>query len=1053
VHRAKVLPKYSNEIADRRIRPCFKEPAMTPFDRANELLTASGLLARRDENQCVAELRRELAPLAASIGAVEQQSRDWIETLRANGPRRLGLEALLLEYRLDTPEGIALMCLAEALLRIPDADTADRLIHDVLSPLSWQDHLGHSEDFFVNAASWGLALTGRLLQSHEQPQGQPQRWIERIAGRIGEKLLRQALQQTMRFLANQFVLGETLPAALHRAEADWRRGYTHSFDMLGEAALTYDDSRRYFAAYRVAIETVGACASPPAVPRPSISIKLSALHPRYTTAQWPLLQHELVPALCELCEFAATHNVALSIDAEENDRLELSLQLLAAVFAQLPPSARACLGVVVQAYNKRALGVLQYLRELTTQFSIRMNVRLVKGAYWDSEIKRAQQRGLESYPVFTRKYATDLSYLACAQYLLQHLDNFYPQFATHNATTIAAIIALAKNHDDFELQRLHGMGEALYDCVRAQHADVRCRIYAPIGEHRELLPYLVRRLLENGANTSFIHQLYDRSVAPEALAIHPLNHNDSESLPLPPSMFAPERANSPGFDWHNRSQREIFLAEIARHQHTVTETFAAIDGVSVRNPATQQIIGYWPAATTSSVAQAVAVARRTQPRWENLGVEMRAAYIERAADLMIEHRAELIALMAMETGKTLENALDEVREAVDYCRYYAAQARKTLHAPLQLPGPTGENNVLLLRPRGLFACISPWNFPLAIFCGQIIAALITGNTVVAKPAEQSTLTALRAAELFYRAGIPREALHILPGNGETIGAALCGNRDVDGVVFTGSFDTAKIIQRQLAERDGAIVPFIAETAGLNCMIADSSAQPQQLTIDVLRSAFDSAGQRCSALRILFLPTSNAAAIEALLVGAIETMQVGDPLDWRTDIGPIIDTDARQKLIKHLETFEERGQLLFRKHSPSPGTFLGPALVRLQAIGELTEEAFGPILHIIHYDENAIEQLADTINATQFGLTCGIHSRNVDRAQNLASRLRVGNCYINRDMIGAVVGVQPFGGRGKSGTGPKAGGPHYLLHFLSEQTITTNTAALGGDPQLLSSTAH
>ncbi|MET0379827.1 MAG: bifunctional proline dehydrogenase/L-glutamate gamma-semialdehyde dehydrogenase PutA [Spongiibacteraceae bacterium] len=1013
--------------------------------------------ASRDEDLCVADLHRELTSLAATVPAVERQSAAWIERLRAEGPRRLGLEALLLEYRLDTPEGVALMCLAEALLRIPDPAAADRLIHDVLSPLSWREHLGHSEDIFVNAASWGLALTGRLLTAHEQPQGHPQRWLERIASRVGENLLRQALQQTMRFLANQFVLGETLPAALHRAEADWRKGYTHSFDMLGEAALTYADSRRYFAAYREAVATVGASVVPPALPRPNVSIKLSALHPRYVSAQWSLLQRELIPELCALCEFAAACNVALSIDAEEADRLELSLQLVASVLAQLDASARPYLGVVVQAYNQRALGVLRYLHTLTQQFSLRMNIRLVKGAYWDSEIKRAQQRGLDHYPVYTRKYATDLSYLVCAQFLLHNPQHFYPQFATHNATTLAAIIALASAGQDFELQRLHGMGEALYDCVREQFPALHCRIYAPIGEHRELLPYLVRRLLENGANTSFIHQLYDRTITVETLARHPLNADNDPRLPLPAALFAPERINSPGIDLHHRTSRDILFADIAAFRQTLSATETTTAASVVHNPATRQVIGHWTTATDSDIDSAVTTARTAQRKWENRGVETRARALERLADLLIAQRAELIALMALETGKTLENALDEIREAVDYCRYYAAQARTLLQTSTALPGPTGEHNELRLRPRGVFVCISPWNFPLAIFCGQIVAALATGNTVVAKPAEQSTLTALRTAQLMYAAGIPEAVLQILPGDGASVGAALCARTDIDGVVFTGGFSTAKIIQRQLANRDGAIIPFIAETAGLNCLIADSSAQPQQLAIDVLRSAFDSAGQRCSALRVLFLPQtggpqSSADVIEALLIGALPTLQLGDPFDWSTDIGPIIDIDALQKLQKHVEKFRAQGRVLFQGNVPAVGNFFAPTIIRLSALSELTEEAFGPILHIVRYDEHAIEAVIADINAAGFGLTCGIHSRNLQRAQDFAQRLRVGNCYINRDMIGAVVGAQPFGGCGKSGTGPKAGGPNYLHRFLTEQTLTVNTAALGGDPKLLS-TGH
>jgi len=969
----------------------------------------------------------------------------------------LGIEALLLEYRLDAPEGIALMCLAEALLRIPDPAIADALIHDLLSPITWQNHLGHSEDFFVNAASWGLALTGRWLHASEHPQAQPQHWITRIAARVGENVLRHALQQAMRFLAGQFVLGENLGTALHRAQKDWQRGYTHSFDMLGEAALTTADSARYFNAYRNAIAQVGQWQLPTNVLRPNISIKLSALHPRYQTAQKELLQRELIPELIALCKLASAQKIDLTIDAEESDRLELSLELFAQLIAQLDATERENLGLVVQAYNQRALSTLQWLHDLAATYALRIKVRLVKGAYWDSEIKLAQQRGLSAYPVFTDKAATDLSYLACAQYLLQHPQQFYPQFATHNAASIAAILQMVTSNQDFEFQRLQGMGEALYDCVREQYPTLRCRIYAPIGDHRELLPYLVRRLLENGANTSFIHQLFDSNVPIETLSRHPLNADFSTArLTMPSDLFQPERGNSPGINWHLIEERELLFSEIRQYiekQTVINVEPKTENSVTVINPATLAKLGSWLPATSTQLNTAITTAKVAQRKWENETVDSRAKIIEVFADNLISERAALIALIVQETGKTLENAFDEIREAVDFCRYYATQARKIMATPTQLPGPVGEHNQLWLRPRGVFACISPWNFPLAIFVGQIAAALVTGNTVIAKPAEQSTLTACFATTLLHAAGVPAEVLHLVPGFGEIVGAELCAHPNIDGVVFTGGFDTARAIQRQLAARgnqqnQAAIIPFIAETAGLNCLIADSSAQPQQLVLDVMRSAFDSAGQRCSALRVLYLPESCAENIEALLIGAMQTRHLGDPLDWSTDIGPVIDVTAQQLLLEHIELFRTRGQLLFQTQAPKLGLFIPLTLIRLTRLNELTREAFGPILHIIRYSDNDVDTVVDEINQSGFGLTCGLHSRNLQRAQTLARRLRVGNCYINRDMIGAVVGVQPFGGNGKSGTGPKAGGPHYLHRFVMEQTITINTSAIGGDAHLL-----
>jgi RHH-type proline utilization regulon transcriptional repressor/proline dehydrogenase/delta 1-pyrroline-5-carboxylate dehydrogenase len=1013
-----------------------------------QALSASALT---DEHALLEEFRHELDHSSATQQAITNQAALWIQRIRT-GNHPNGVEALLLEYPLSQPEGVALMCLAEALLRIPNPATADALIRDLLDPIAWQTHIGHSDSLLVNAASWGLALTGRWLATTEQPEGDASGWLQRLAGKLGGPVLRQALRQTMRHMAEQFVLGEDLPSALERARVDWAHGVTHSFDMLGEAALTVNDSERYWQAYRSAIDLVGSAGIESIDAHPSISIKLSALHPRYCAQQMPRLQKELLPALCELAEAAAAVNVHLTIDAEEADRLELSLQLFEQLLHRVSPRACAHLGVVVQAYGKRSRAILRWLQVLAHQHAVRLNIRLVKGAYWDTEIKRAQQRGLSSYPVFTSKAATDVSYLACARALLQQPDAFFPQFATHNAVTVAAILQMQPDTTRYEFQRLHGMGEALYQIVREDHPTLRTRVYAPVGEHRDLLPYLVRRLLENGANSSFIHQLHDSSIAIEQLATHPMQHAPTSTrLPSPRDIWPEQRRNSPGIDWYSEYERETFLLalEHARKTHYEVSKHSDHDTVIVRNPTNGKRIGSWQPTLPAELDAAVLTATRYQPKWHQTPIETRAEILEYYAELLIDNRAEMIALMARETGKTIENGMEEIRETIDFSRYYAQHARSLLQ-PQARPAVTGESNTLLWEPRGVFACISPWNFPLSIFSGQIIAALAMGNTVLAKPAEQATLTAQFATQLLHQSGVPRDALQLVCGDGGSVGSALCAQTSLGGIVFTGGGDTARSIQRQLAQRDGAMIPFIAETAGINALIADSSAQPQQLVSDVIRSAFDSAGQRCSALRVLFLPESCADAIETLIFGAMQELKIGDPLDWNTDVGPIIDTEAKNNLQKYLA--ENSANIEFQTSAPATsetqGNFMPLTVLRIQQLSQLQREAFGPILHIIRYRDTETDAVIDEINSLGFGLTCGIHSRNPRKAQALAAKLRIGNIYINRDIIGAVVGAQPFGGRGKSGTGPKAGGPNYLQRFSSEKIITINTAALGGDHILM-----
>ncbi|HSB96835.1 MAG TPA: bifunctional proline dehydrogenase/L-glutamate gamma-semialdehyde dehydrogenase PutA, partial [Spongiibacteraceae bacterium] len=849
----------------------------------------------------------------------------------------------------------------------------------------------------------------------------------------------------------QFVIGEDLSAAARHLTSDWTCGETHSFDMLGEAALTAADSARYLQAYDTAIRQVGSLRPPPDIEQPSVSIKLSALHPRYEAQQWPRLQQELLPSLIALAEQASAAGVDLTIDAEEADRLELSLQLFAQLIAAVAPPVRARIGLVVQAYSKRAWPILHWLCELAMRHDTQIKVRLVKGAYWDTEIKRAQQRGLSSYPVFTSKAATDICYLACAHWLLDHPQQFFPQFATHNATTIAAILHRQPDATRYELQRLQGMGADLYHIVRAQHPNLRCRIYAPVGEHRELLPYLVRRLLENGANTSFMHNLHDPAIAIDSLASHPLQLEPPTFTALRnPAELWPQRINSRGIYLQSEIQRQSFFSELDNYRDRLYggSLSATTNTVAVHNPYNDGLVGHWRSTDLAQLNILAANAREQQTSWQLTPIDERVAAIEKYADSLQTQRAELVALMARETGKTIENGLDEIREAVDLCRYYSQQARDLLTAPRHLPGTTGEDNQLSFMARGTIACISPWNFPLAIFTGQIVAALLTGNTVLAKPAEQATLTAQFATQLLHSAGVPTTVVQLVLGTGETVGQALCAHPAIDGIVFTGSLTTARAIQIQIAHRNGATIPFIAETAGINAMIADSSAQPEQLVKDIIRSAFDSAGQRCSALRVLYLPENTAATIEQLLNGALTQLTLGDPLHWSTDIGPVIDRDAHAQLLDYLAEQKTRKRIVCSLEVPAEGLFVPPTVVRLQRIDELQHETFGPILHILRYSNQKLETLVDDINALGYGLTCGIHSRNEQQALRLAKRLRVGNIYINRDIIGAVVESQPFGGMGKSGTGPKAGGQNYLHRFIVEKTITLNTSALGGDYRLL-----
>jgi len=985
------------------------------------------LAARHVDEAAVVERLLATAPLAAAARERSvARATAWVVRLRAETAPTL-MESFLAEYGLSTREGVALMCLAEAYLRVPDAETLDALIRDKIGSGQWSAHLGGSRSSLVNASSWALMLTGRVYGgSAEEPVTET---LRRLVQRLGEPVVRTAVAQAMKVLGRQFVRGRDIDEALERGTGMVARGYRYSYDMLGEAARTAADAQRYFRAYAGAIQALAGHASSARVhDNPGLSVKLSALHPRYETTQRERVMDELLPRLAALAELARSAHIGLTVDAEEADRLDLSLGLIEALLANPDLAGWEGLGMVVQAYAKQALPQLEWVAALATAHGRRLAVRLVKGAYWDSEIKLAQQLGVAGYPVFTRKAATDLSYLACARFLLQHADRLYPQFATHNAHTAAAVLELAGDFDGFEFQRLHGMGEALHDMVRAESGR-RCRIYAPVGIHRDLLAYLVRRLLENGANSSFVHQLLNDEVAPEALAADPVARMTMAQpkahphIPLPPALYAPVRRNARGWNLNDPFEAaalEAELAPFARHRWQAAPDPALAAGTprAVVNPARpDDVVGEAVDASPATAREAMARAATAFPAWRDTPVEVRAACLERAADLLEAHAVELIALAIREAGKSRLDGLLEVREAVDFCRYYAAWARADGAAPC--PG------------RGPWVCISPWNFPLAIFTGQVAAALVTGNSVVAKPAEQTPLMAARAVALLHQAGIPDQVLTLLPGPGATVGAALVADPRCAGVCFTGSLDTALLIDRALAAGDRPRAPLIAETGGLNAMLVDSTALPEHAVRDIVASAFQSAGQRCSALRVLCLQRDIADDLLAMLQGALAELAVGDPWLETTDVGPVVDAAARAEISAHCDAFAARGRLLCRHplpELPPGGHFVAPTVLRLESLAELEREVFGPVLHVLTFAAEELDAMVDAINASGYGLTLGIHSRVGERIDRVCARARVGNIYVNRNQIGAVVGVQPFGGEGLSGTGPKAGGPHYLDRF-------------------------
>jgi len=1016
-----------------------------------------------DEEATVAALGAAVALSPQDRAAIAADAMKLVAEVRSRPAPALGIETLLQEYELSTAEGIALMCLAEALLRIPDADTANRLIRDKLAHADWEKHSGNSPSVLVNAATWGLALTGRLLREEDLAAAGLSAALLRVVARQSEPLMREAMEAAMRIMGRQFVMGRTIDEALKRAGegGEWR----YSFDMLGEAARTAQDAARYHEAYHNAIEAIGrATGGKGPVAANGISIKLSALHPRYEFAQADRVMKELVPRLIGLAEAAKRWGIGLTVDAEEADRLDLSLDVMDVAMGEPRLGGWDGFGLALQGYQKRALPLVDWLVETARARKRRLMVRLVKGAYWDAEIKRGQERGLAGYPVFTRKAWTDLSYLACARALLAAPDAIYPQFATHNAHTLAAVHRLAGGKGEFEFQRLHGMGESLHQVAGDLLRPARpCRVYCPVGSHEDLLPYLVRRLLENGANTSFVHKISDPRTPMHKVVEDPLDVLASRGakphprIPLPRALYA-DRRNSAGFDIADPNELSR-LADGLRHARAARwQAAPVVVGRSLAGPSQERTepgnrtraVGLVVEATPAQADQALAQAYAAQPGWDAKGAAARAAILDRAADLFEANRAGLMARIVAEAGRTVPDALMEVREAGDFLRYYASEARRVFIAA-DLTGPTGERNTLHLHGRGVFLGISPWNFPLAIFSGQIAAALAAGNTVIAKPAEQTPLVGAEAVRLLHQAGVDPAALHFLPGDGK-LGAHLVRDPRVAGVAFTGSTQTAWAINRALAARDTPIATLIAETGGQNAMIVDSSALPEQVVADVLASSFNSAGQRCSALRVLCVQEDIADKVETMLAGALDELRIGEPQYLSTDVGPVIDADAKAMLEAHVARLRRVArpirELALPKGLP-PGDYVAPAAFGIDGIAFLEGEVFGPVLHVVRYAADRLDAVIDAINATGFGLTLGIHSRIDDTIERVVAKARAGNIYVNRNMIGAVVGVQPFGGEGLSGTGPKAGGPHYLPRFAAERTLSVNTTAAGGNATLVS----
>ncbi len=1004
---------------------------LSDADPCRERIAADYLASEPD---LVRRFARSIKPDAAEQHAVTAETVQLIQEIRSHPGFNTGLDAFMAEYSLDSIEGIRLMTLAEALARIPDEATREALIRSKLTGADWARHIGKSLSPFVNSSTRALLFTSAVLESDEIP------FLSGIIHRLGEPAIRMAIEVGMGVFSDHFVLGETLEEARRKIRKD-RRPYRYSFDMLGEAALTKSDAQAFADSYASAIEFAGN------FEHSSVSVKLSALHPRYEVSQGDRVWSELYPVLDELVGLARRHDVQMTIDAEEADRLELSLALFERLITRGSGRGFEQLGLAVQSYSRRCESVLDFLVGLGRDHHQKIPVRLVKGAYWDTEIKHAQLLGLQDYPVFTRKAHTDIAYLYCAKKMLQHQEALFPQFATHNVQTVANILywtRASRESIKFEFQRLHGMGSVLYDCILDKHPETTCCIYAPIGQQKELLPYLIRRLLENSANSSFVNQLASQVSATE-LSTHPVYLlNETSDIPVPPDLF-PGRVNSAGINTSYSRHRQELLDGMAAFRE-ITWSFPGEPRHTVLSPADGSVTGYTGLDSPDDIAERISRLSEHSPDWAAVGFPARASLVRQFANTLQDHIPELVTLMAREAGKTVVDSISEIREAVDFCRYYALQAQN-LEARI-LPGPSGEKNELVILPRGVFACISPWNFPVAIFTGQIIAALVTGNTVIAKPAEQTCLIARRVVELMMEAGIPPSTIEVACGPGESLGPAITEDGNIHGVVFTGSVATGRAINQSLAARPGPVVPLIAETGGQNTMIVDSSALPEQVVKDVIVSAFNSAGQRCSALRVLYLQEECADRIITLLTGAIQELNVGDPLDLATDVGPVIDSQARDALLAHISELDRRAVFVGRAKGKARGNFVLPCCYEIGSINELEDEHFGPILHIIRYRVKDLPRIFEEIRATGYALTLGIHSRNENMVELICRHVSAGNVYINRNMIGAVVESQPFGGFGLSGTGPKAGGPWYLNRFVQERSISNNIAAIGGAIDLM-----
>ncbi|MAK61504.1 MAG: bifunctional proline dehydrogenase/L-glutamate gamma-semialdehyde dehydrogenase [Ponticaulis sp.] len=988
-------------------------------------------------------------------------------TARQNARRKGMMESFLEEFGLSNQEGISLMCLAEALIRVPDAETRDDLIAEKIRSGDWSSHLNQSESWLVNASTWGLMLTGRVLGPSADAVRSPAKFVQSLVRESGEPVIRAAMMQAMRIMGEQFVLGRTVEAAIKRGKKMIREDEAahFSFDMLGEGARTAADADRYMEAYKTSIRSIDDATEghPPELEN-GVSVKLSALHAKYDIYHEDRVMEELYPRVLELCEMANRRGIHLCLDAEEADRLVLQMEIIDRLAHEPSLKGWKGLGMAIQAYQKRAPHVVRKLRKLAEDTDMRLMVRLVKGAYWDTEIKHSQIEGVEDFPVFTTKDATDLNYLYCARLLMEAAPNIYPQIATHNAHTLAAVRLMAEELgvEQYEFQRLHGMGEALYKAAGEAH---RVRVYAPVGRHRDLLPYLVRRLLENGANSSFVNTFLDPDVPVDDVVYDGISKLEAglkrhPRIAKPGALYGGDRRNSKGMDLTRKVERD----EIADAVKSLDKGSKLSGGPIISGKEHtggkhkvvcphdhDHVVGTIRWAETKDIDKAFEAAKKAQPGWDAEGGVKRADILRAMGQALEDNMANLIALMAREGGKTLNDGVAEVREAVDFCRYYAHEAETHFNQPVRLPGPTGETNHLSLHGRGVFVCISPWNFPLAIFTGQLAAALAAGNAVVAKPAEQTSLIACEAVKLFQKAGLPKEVLHLLPGDGETIGAPLTKHKDLAGVCFTGSTEVARLIHQTLAHREGPILPLIAETGGMNAMFVDTTALREQVIDDIIYSSFGSAGQRCSALRIAFLPDDTADMLIEGLKGAMDELSIGDPALPSTDMGPVIDAGARDTLSDHLNNLGKDAKILKRVElakEAEGNTFFAPTLIEMKSIDNLTRETFGPILHVVRYDPDRMDKVCQRLESKGYGLTLGIHSRLESFAKEVRAKVKVGNTYVNRSMTGAVVGVQPFGGEGLSGTGPKAGGPHYLQRFAVERTTTVNTAAQGGDADLL-----